>query len=658
MPHVRPVAPVVPRASHHSTLQPIGLESVDITSGEWADWQRDNAQVTIPHSVAWLERDGTIDNLRRLDPNAGGVPERRGLWFTDSDLYKELEGIAWELGRHQSAVLEETLDDLSRIVARAQEPDGYLNSFVQAGLDVRWNNLVKSHEHYCIGHLAQAAIAAKRATGREELLEVTERAVALIVTDFANGRRNLVDGHEEIEMALVELYRETGRDEYLALARQFIDDRGHGVLDSDEFGNEYFQDAVPVREQENVTGHAVRAVYLLAGVVDVYLETGEQALLDAAIRQWETMTARKTYITGALGSRFEGEAFGDDYELPPDLGYGETCATIGNVMLSWRLLLATGQSRFADAMERGLYNLIAASTSVERTAFFYSNPAQRRAELPASPTDSRPARAAAPGTRPVWFECACCPPNIVRTIASLGAYVATVTDEGLQLHQYLPTRIDTDVAGHRLALSVQTVYPLDGAVSVGVENTPTAPWTLSLRIPRWAAEATSAVTVSINGASVEAVANERGYIELARAWKPGDQVDLVLPMEPRLTVAHHAVDALRGTVAVERGPIVYALESPDQACFVDVNTIEVAVDRPLIVETRNLFGRDIAGIRATGVAVDTSNWPAVGYATFGHEPEAERRSVELQLIPYALWANRGPSTMRIHLPVAVAGDLS
>lgn len=654
MSHPRPVAPVVPRTSAFSALTPLGLESVAITGGEWAAWQRANREATIPHTVDWLERDGTVDNLRRLDPDAIDAPARRGLWFTDSDLYKELEGIAWELGVAPSDELGGTLDRLSHIVARAQGEDGYLNSFVQAGLDVRWDNLVKSHEHYCIGHLAQAAIAAVRTTGRTELLEVTERAMDLILADFGNGRRQLFDGHEEIEMALVELYRETGKADYLTLAQQFIDDRGHGHLKPDQFDSAYFQDAVPVREQDEVTGHAVRAVYLLAGMADLALETGEKAMLDATIRQWETMTARKTYVTGALGSRFDGEAFGDDYELPPDLAYGETCATIGNIMLSWRLLLATGESRFADAIERGLHNLFAASTSVERTAFFYNNPAQRRTALPASPTDIRPDRAAAPGTRPVWFECACCPPNIVRTIASLAAYVSTTSEGGVQLHQYMPTRVDTRPGGGGVVLDVETEYPLDGIIRIRVVETPAEEWTLSLRVPGWAAVESVGLTVGGEDVAVEPTA--AGYVDIRNAWTSGDVVELSLPMEPRLVVAHPSVDALRGTVAVERGPVVYALESPDQDEGVDLNAVSLVVDRPLDVEVRDVLGRRVATIGAAGAVADTSSWPAGGYAALGSDDRLATRSVALRFIPYALWANRGPSVMRIHVPVSAAKD--
>jgi DUF1680 family protein len=626
----------------------VGLERSRITGGEWARWQRENRDATTPHSFAWMERDGTIDSLRRLTRGGAELGERRGLWFTDSDLYKALEGVAWDLGREDSAELHELLGRVTAIIAEAQEPDGYINSYVQAGLDVRWDNLVQSHELYCIGHLIQAGIAHKRSTGRPELFDVAVRAADVVVADFADHRRGDFDGHEEIEMALVELYRETGNADYLKLAGQFIDDRGHGVLPPDgRFDSAYFQDATPVREEQTMVGHAVRAVYLAAGVVDLYLETGERPLLEAAVTQWESMTATKTYVTGAVGSRFVGEAFGDRYELPPDLVYGETCATIGNVMLSWRLLLATGESRFADAIERGLYNLISASTSIDRTGFFYNNPAQRRVPLPAAPTDTRPERAEAPGTRPAWYACACCPPNIMRTIASLGAYLATHDGDGVQLQQYMPSEISVDAAAGRVVLTVDTEYPIDGVVVITVAETPEREWTLGLRKPDWAER----VTVAVNGRRVDAVAGARGYIDLRRAWAPGDVVTLEIPMEPRLTVSHPAADALRGTVAIERGPVVYALESPDQADGVDLDHVEIFVDSPLTTRVDDDFlGRRTVIVAARGLARDDSAWSRTGWMPLNAAPPASGREVELVAIPYALWANRGPSSMRVHIP--------
>jgi uncharacterized protein len=672
-------------------LSPLPSAAVRLTDGPWAEWQRANREVSIPHQLRWLEHDGTVDNLRRLAPGAASAfGPRRGLWFTDSDLYKAMEGMAWELGRagaddgfeagsepgsgpgSGAASLRASFDMLVDVVRRAQEPDGYVNSWIQAGFDERWAHLEQSHELYCIGHLVQAGVAAARATGDRTLLDVAVRAADCVVSAFGAGSGSAgsgsagsggaalpagaaspLDGHEEIEMALVELYRETGDDRYLRLASRFVDARGYGAIPTGSASSDYFQDGTPVRLQHDAVGHAVRAVYLLCGVVDVAVETDDTTLLAAAERQWATMTARKTYVTGALGSRFEGEAFGDDHELPADRGYGETCATIGNVMLSWRLLLATGHGKYADAIERSLHNLFAASTDVTRTAWFYNNPAQRRVALPASDPSVRPNRADAPGTRPPWFECACCPPNVLRTIASLDAYVATADlgdehgdrggehDGGIQLHQYMPSTID---AGS-FALTVRTDYPDDGVVRVTVDRAPDAPRTLALRIPAWAGDGWS---LSVNGARVDAAVDD-GYVRATRVWAEGDEVVLDLPMRVRFTVAHPAADGLRGTVAVERGPIVYALESPDQEPGVDLNEVAVDVSAPIRERLSDVAGVPVRMLVAQGRRA-ASSWEERGYAELGTPEWAD--DVELHLIPYALWANRGRSTMRVHIPIA------
>lgn len=640
-------APVAPRATQRLAVHPLGVRDATLTGGFWARWQDSNREVTTPHALAWLARDGSVDNLRRL-PGGGsdqdGPAAHRGLWFSDSDVYKVLEGISWDLGRAPDTELSGVVHDLAALLRSVQEPDGYLNSYVQAGHEVRWDNLVSSHEMYCIGHLIQAGVAHKRGTGDDELLDVARRAADCVVRDFGDQRRKDTDGHPEIEMALVELYRQTGHLPYLELARQLIDVRGHRVLDTTgQFDSTYFQDATPVREQTAVVGHAVRALYLLCGVVDVYLETGDRALLDCALCQWESMTATKTYLSGALGSRFEGESFGDEYELPPDLAYGETCATIANVMLCWRLLLATGEGRFADAIERALHNLLAASTSIERDAFFYNNPAQRRVPRPAAPAQGRPDRAEAPGTRPHWFACACCPPNIMRTVASLGCYVATSTPDGIQLHQYLPARVRTPVA----ALEVSTRYPLDGAVELRVAGTRDEPWTLSLRVPDWC----RGETMSVNGRPVSTSVSASGYLRIHRQWRTGDVVAFDMPMPVRLTVAHPCVDALRGTVAIERGPVVYCLESPDQPAGVDLNRVELCVDAPLREDAREDFlGGPAVLVTAGGLAREDSGWGVSGWASVGEAPAVTGRPVTLTAIPYHLWANRGPSTMRIFVP--------
>lgn len=641
------MGPVSPLATTQLALRPLGLDRVGLTGGFFGEWQRLNRTVTTPHALGWLERDGSIDNLRRLGD--GHMPQpHRGMWFSDSDVHKVLEAIAWDLGRAPSADLDATVTTLAGVLRAAQGADGYLNSYVQAGFEQRWDNLVMSHELYCIGHLIQAGVAHQRCTGRADLLEVARRAADCVVRDFGENQRKDTDGHPVIEAALVELYRQTGAREYLDLALQLINVRGFGVLNpKGHFDSQYYQDATPVRQQTTVVGHAVRALYLLAGVVDVYLETGDRALLDSAVRQWESMTATKLYLTGAVGSRFDGESFGDEYELPPDLVYGETCASVASIMVAWRLLLATGESRFADAMERTLYNLVAASTSVDRNAFFYNNPAQRRTARPAAPAQGRHQRAEAPGTRPAWFNCSCCPPNIMRTIAALGGYLATDTDAGVQVHQFLPASIATGTGGRTRRLHMSTRYPVAGTVEITVAETDSTQWTLSLRVPGWCRDA----SVTVNGELVTAPVNDRGYLEVDRVWRPGDTLVYTMAMPLRLTVAHPAVDAVHGMVAVERGPIVYCFESPDQPDGVDLNRVELRLDRPMAEQPRALLGQSVAAVIAPAVARDDGAWNGSGWATLGEAPSSRGREIELVAIPYHLWANRGPSVMRIFVPI-------
>lgn len=649
----RPLAPVAPADPGQLSVHPLGLDQVRITSGFWSDWQRANREVTAPHSLGWLEKDGAVDAFRRV---TAGTPltakERPGLWFSDSDVYKTLEGLAWDLGVEPSAEFERVIGELASTIASAQGSDGYLNTFVQEGNGERWGNLGWSHEMYCMGHLIQAAVAHKRTTGRDDLLSIAVAAADRLVADFGDRKRTETDGHPEIEMALIELYRVTGTREYLALAQQFLDLRGHGELDTNgNFDSTYYQDATPFREENTTVGHAVRAVYLVSGAVDLYLETGEPALLEAAVRQWESMTGSKTYLNGAIGSRVEGEAFGDSFELPPDLVYGETCATIGAAMLSWRLLLATGESRYADAIERGLFNLVAASTSAERNAFFYANPAQRRAPRPAAPVGERPPRAEAPGTRPSWFTCTCCPPNILRTIASLGAYVATSRPAGVQIHQYIPATIDAPLEEGPVQLEVVTGYPVDGSVRVDVLATGDSAWTLSLRSPEWADGVGDGVAVEVNGTAVDATPSASGYIEIDREWSVGDVVTVALPTEPRYTVTHPQTDAVRGQVAIERGPLVYCFESPDQAEGVDLNRVELLVDEPILEsEPGDVLSQSTVVLRVPAVLRDDEAWGSTGWARLGTEPDPKNERVELTAIPYHLWANRGPSVMRIFAP--------
>ncbi len=639
-----------PRNLDNLTLAPLGLGNVAITGGFWGRWQERNRTVTTPHIMTWLERDGALDNLRRLS-STDGAPARRGMLFSDSDLYKSLEGISWEVGRESSPELESIVQDAADILGKAQLADGYLNSWVQAGKAERYEDLPHGHEMYCAGHLIQAGVAHARSTGRDDLLAVGRRLADNLVREFGDRRRVDVDGHPVIETALVELYRQTGERSYLDLAQQFIDVRGHGVIGTGDFGSAYFQDEVPVREQDTVVGHSVRALYLLAGVVDVYLETGEVALLEAAERQWQSMVEEKTYLTGAVGSRFEGEAFGDPFELPPDLIYGETCAGIASVMVTWRLLLATGDGKYADLIERTLHNLFSGSTNVAGDGFFYVNPVQRKQPWAAAPVDAKPLRSDAPGTRPAWFDCACCPPNILRTVASLSTYLATADAAGLQLHLYSPATMTVPMSQGTVRLTVETEYPADGVVIVRIQETPEHAWTLSLRIPAWSRGA----SLEVAGQHHEAVPDAMGYVRIERSWTVGDVVRLTLPMPVRLTVAHPAVDAVRGSAAIERGPLTYCLESHDQLDGVGLDHVELVPGGTLRVVPRDdLLGGTLT-IEADGLVRDDSGWTGhAGWATLGEEPTAPARKVTLTAIPYYLWANRGPSAMRVWVPLATS----
>ncbi|MBW8764567.1 MAG: glycoside hydrolase family 127 protein, partial [Microbacterium sp.] len=543
--------PVNPRRGR---LRPLGLTDVRITGGYWAEFQRRNREAILPHIEHWLERTGWLANFDAAA--AGRLPQaRRGREFSDSEIYKLLEAMAWELGRAPEPDLERRFHEIVHRIAAAQEPDGYLNTrFGRPGQAPRWSDLEAGHELYCAGHLIQAAVARARTGHPDDALVHVARRVADLVCDvFGGDGIASVDGHAEIEPALVELFRVTGDSRYLDQARLFVDRRGHHVLEEREFGREYVQDDVPIREAPVLRGHAVRALYLAAGAVDVADETGDDGLGDAVVRQWQRTVARRTYLTGGMGSRHQDEAFGEDFVLPADRAYSETCAGVASVMLAWRLLLAHGDPAYADLIERTLFNVVSTSPSEDGRAFFYSNTLHRR-EVGTEPDPDRPSLRAASSLRAPWFEVSCCPVNVARTLASLSAYVATGDDDGLQLHQYASGTVEHRFDdGRSVALTVTTAYPHDGAVRVRIDHSVDRPWALSLRVPGWAAGAT--LTVGTDARPVDP-----GVITERREWQAGDEVVLRLPMQPRFTFPDGRIDAVRGCVAVERGPLVFALE--------------------------------------------------------------------------------------------------
>ncbi|MGW6281116.1 glycoside hydrolase family 127 protein [Kribbella sp. NPDC055071] len=607
-----------PAAATNGRWRPLGFGEATITGGFWAPRQLRNGERAIPSGQDQLEAAGNLHNLRLAAGLAEG--EAIGPIFADSDVYKWLEAAAWEYGRRPNDDLLARIRDLTAVVAAAQREDGYLDSVVQIryGKEGRYQELVWSHEHYCAGHLIQAAVAQVRCTGDRALLDVAIKLADHLVATFGDGKLVDIDGHPVIEMALVELYRETGTTAYLDQAKWFVEARGRGIITNHGHEPAYFSDRVPVREATSVEGHAVRAVYLAAGATDVALETGDTELLAALQRQFEHMWSTKTYVTGGLGARWDGEAFGDEYELPSDRAYAETCAAIGGIQWAWRLLLATGDPSYADAIERMLYNGFLAGVSLTGTEYFYVNPLQLRGGAQADN-----GRSPAHGRRG-WFDCACCPPNIMRTLASLDGYLATTADGAIQLHQYAAGTI---VAGD-VTLTVATAYPWDGAVHI---TSPT-PALVELRIPAWAEGAT------VNGNPAQPGTYHR---------ITSNDITLLLPMTPRTVAPNPRIDALRGCIALERGPLVYAVEQADQHTNVDDLHLSPSAQIATTHDPALLDGVTVLTTDGRSAQAHHPGWP------FGPDaPDELGDEVKVVAIPYYAWANRKVDAMRVWIPRA------
>jgi uncharacterized protein len=626
--------PVRPTPAAMAAHQPVGGHGVELTDGLLRQWQLRNRSASLPLAIRQLEVAGNLDNLRLA--SSGANSGYRGPVFMDSDIYKTLEAISWELGRAADRDLADFATACTAVAAKAQQDDGYLNSCIQVTGRPRYGHLESSHELYCAGHLIQAAVAAARAYDNNPLFAVARRFADHLVATFGGGQGG-VDGHPVVESALVELYRQTGVAAYLELASQFVDGRGYGLIGDSGLGLRYLQDSEPVRQQSALVGHAVRALYLESGVVDVATETGDTQLLASSIRRWDDMVATKTALTGGNGSRHEGEAFGDGFELPPDRAYNETCAAIASFQWSWRLLLATGESKYADLMERVLYNGFGAAVSADGRRFFYVNPLQRRDDH--FENDD-------PGRRWEWFSCACCPPNIMRLLASLHHYLATTADDVLYLHLLTPSRISASLAGGSLSVEVGTEYPWDGHITVGVRSAPDAECGLAIRIPDWNRDQRA----RLNGDEIKPDGGRAGYLLLRRRWQPGDVLDLTLDVRPRFIYPSRRIDALRGTAAMERGPLVYCFEQADQPA--DVSVEDLAVRPGPITERAD----SLPGIGPTVVletdAVHQAPTEPEGLPYSPHpDPGPADRPATAVAVPYFQWDNRDGRAMRIWMPV-------
>jgi DUF1680 family protein len=640
--------PVDTSRSQFVQLQALPLGALRFKPGFWSNVRDSNRRVSLKHGYDMLKKAGNFDNLK-LAAGAGSG-QYRGMNFLDEDVYKWLEALAWEMGRAPDAELQHMADEVIALVTAAQEPNGYLNSYYQVVEPGRkWTDLDFGHELYCAGHLFQAAVAFRRAVGDSRLLEVACRLADHIASIFGPGKKEGACGHPEVEMALVELYRCTGNETYLNLAKFFIDQRGQKRMRGlGANGPEYHQDHVPVREAQEVAGHAVRQMYLVTGVTDLYMETGEQALLEAVGRLWQDMTGTKMYLTGGVGSRYDGEAFGEAYELPPDQCYCETCAAIGSLMWNWRLLLITGESRYADLIERTLYNGILSSPSLDGRHYFYVNPLMLRSGRYVRLSSNRPQGEEFAG-RPEWHSVACCPPNVMRLLASLEHYGVTTSASGLQIHLYTSFDADARLPDHRpAALSVETEYPWQGRVRITVRQSGPAPWQLSLRLPEWC----QSFDLTVNNLQVRDPVLEKGYILLERSWRPGDVIDLNLAMPPFLVAPNPRVDAIRDCLAIQRGPLVYCLEGCDQEAPENLLDMQIDASQPLQARWQdNLLG-GIMTVEAAGYLAGPGAWQGELYQPSAKTPGLTRRPVRLTAIPYYVWGNRGVGSMRVWIPRA------
>lgn len=605
--------------SPHAKLRPIPISAVKLRDRFWQPRLVTLQEVTLPTQYELMEQTGRIDNFRRVAGKVGG--DFRGLYFNDSDVYKWVEAAAWSLAVQPNEKIADLADQVISEIEAAQDADGYLNTFFSLERkNQRWTNLRDMHELYCAGHLFQAAVAHHRVTGDDRLLKVATRFADLIDKVFGWGKKEETDGHPEVEMALVELYRETGERRYLELARFFVDVRGHKRIG----GSPYHQDHKPFRELDEVTGHAVRALYLNAGAADLYAETGDGALMTALQRMWRNLTEKRMYVTGGCGARHEGEAFGRDYELPNERAYAETCAAIANILWQWRMFLLTGEARFIDVLERSLYNGALSGLGLDGKSYFYVNPLADRGRHRRQP----------------WFECACCPPNIARLLPMVQSFLYAVSNDGIFVNLYAESEAQLSFGDATLTISQNTDYPWDGEVRLQIRPSKPTTFALNLRIPSWCDRA----VVAVNG--LERVEAEGGtYLTLRREWKAGDVVSLSMPMTAQFVACHPFVEPNGGRVAIQRGPIVYCLEQVDNP-DADVWFIGADVDSELTTTETQIAGFPVIAVQGKGFAVERSVWDGQLYLPL-RSVRNFVKPARFTAIPYFAWANRdaGPMTV-------------
>lgn len=615
--------------SPHARLRPLPISAVRLEGEFWGGRLERNAAVSLPSQWEQLEVSGVLDNFRRVTGEVDAA--HRGFVFADTDLYKWLEAASWALCGRRDPALERLVDEGLVLIERAQHPDGYLHTFyARERAGTRFTDLRDQHELYALGHLLQAAVAHHRVTGSERLLQVARRFADLVCQVFGpaeTGRRVAVDGHQEVEMGLVELYRETGDRRYLDQAQFFVDVRGRGLLDGGQFGRVYYQDHAPFRELDSMAGHAVRALYYCAGVSDLYLETGDPTLLETLSRLFDRMRARQLYVSGGLGARHEGEAFGLDFELPNARAYTETCAAIGSMMWCHRMLAATGEPRFADLLEMTLYNAVLPSWSLDGRRYFYVNPLQ----------DDGAHR------RQPWHRCACCPPNLARTLASLPGYLYAAGGDALYVHMYAESAARAELGGREVRLVQRTRYPWEGTVTLEVDGE--GEFALHLRIPGWC----DGARVAANGAPLDVRCAAGTYAEVRRRWRRGDRLELTLEMPVRATESHPRVLENAGRIALARGPLLYCLEGIDHP-GAELLDLEIDPGEPVQAEWADDWLGGVVVLRGRAeVRPPGEPWRGHLYRRAGAAPPRERRGASFTAVPYFAWANREAGPLQVWL---------
>lgn len=635
------------RAERDYFIRPVPFTQVSIRGGFWGPRLQTNRETTVWYDFRKCEETGRIDNFAV----AGGLKQGgfRGIFFDDSDVFKVIEGASYCLASQADPKLDAYLDDVIAKISAAQEKDGYLYTartindpnYDFPGKQARWSQLSASHELYNVGHLYEAAVAHWQATGKRSLLDVAIKNADLVCSNFGRGEGQQIDvpGHEEIEMGLVKLYRATGEEKYLRQAKFFIDMRGRSDLRK-TYGV-YCQDHKPLVQQDEAVGHAVRAGYLYAGAADVAALTGDAEYALALDLIWENVVSKKMYLTGGVGASASGEAFGDNYALPNASAYNETCAAIAQALFNQRLFLLHGEAKYIDVLERILYNGFLSGVSLSGDQFFYPNPLA---------CDGRTKFNHGALGRSPWFGVSCCPVNVVRFVPSIAGEIYAVRENDLYVNLFVDGEGKTSLPqSGEVELTQETSYPWDGRVTIRVAPERLGEWTMRVRIPGWARgkpipsdlyrytdEFPGEYSLQINGTPVAAPLDQ-GYAVLRRAWKPGDVVDLILPMPVRRVAAHAAVKADEGRLALERGPLVYCVEAVDHAGA--VSDLYLPEDADVLAEHRP----DLLG----GVTVLRGE---ARRAVRGEDGIATSTAVPFTAIPYYAWAHREVGEMAVWLP--------